>query len=251
MSDQRDIATAPGDLPTDEIVRRHQMVRHQFRHENTTRPLAPRPGDEVAVDAYAGVGAAIDRAEIRYTTDGTLPGDESRLAAMRYEGAEWSPFAGGVGRWVGLIPAQREGTVVRYRIDGFTPDGRRLPAQDGQGFWYRYPPETGVTVFAYRVRSGPVSPPWLAEAVIYQIFVDRFRRGSGRFRNSADLQAKHGGELSGIIDALPYLEELGVNCVWLSPVGPAPSYHRYDTTDYFDVDPILGDLETFRALTAA
>ncbi len=251
MSDHREIATAPGDLPADEIMRRHQTVHRQFRHENTTSPLAPRPGDEVSVEARAGVAAAIDRAEIRYTTDGSLPGDESDSVAMHFDGADWCPFAGGVGRWVGHIPAQREGTVVRYRIDGFTVAGRRLPAQDGQGFWYRYPPETGVTVFAYRVRGGPVSPPWLAEAVIYQIFVDRFRRRSGAFRNPSDMQAKHGGDLAGIIDALPYLEELGVNCIWLSPVGPAPSYHRYDSTDHFAVDPILGDLDTFRALTAA
>ncbi|HKJ86086.1 MAG TPA: alpha-amylase family glycosyl hydrolase, partial [Spirochaetia bacterium] len=251
MSDHREIATAPGDLPASEIVRRHQSVHRQFRHENTTTPLAPRPGDEVVVMAYAGVGAAIDRAVLRYTTDGSLPGQDSAVVAMRYDGAEWSPFAGGVGRWVGRIPAQSEATVVRYRIDGFTADERLIPAQDGQGFWYRYPPETGVTVFAYQVRGGPASPPWLAEAVVYQIFVDRFRRSSGAFLHPSDLQAKHGGELSGVIDALPYLEELGVNCIWLSPVGPAPSYHRYDTTDYFAVDPILGDLGSFRRLTTA
>jgi glycosidase len=51
-------------------------------------------------------------------------------------------------------------------------------------------------------------------------------------------------------EALPYLEELGVDCLWLSPLGPSPSYHRYDQTDYFDVDADLGGIAAARRLVA-
>ena len=251
MADHREIATAPGDLPASEIVRRHETVHDQFRHENTTTPLAPAPGDEVLVEAESGTGAAVERAEIRYTTDGSLPGETARRVVMERDGTDWRPFGGYVVRWLGTIPAHGDGTVVRYEIVGYTRDGAEVRAQDGQGFWYRYPAAQSVTVFAYRVRSGPIAPPWMDDAVIYQIFVDRFRRGDGPFDEDADLQAKHGGDFAGIVEALPYLGELGVTCLWLSPIGPAPTYHRYDATDYFSVDPVLGNVDDLRALTAA
>lgn len=251
MADHQEIATAPGDLPASEIVRRHQTVGDQFRHENTTTPLAPAPGEEVLVEAESGTGAAVERAEIRYTTDGALPGESAVRVAMDRAGTDWRPFGGYVVRWRGTIPAQPEGTVVRYEIVGFTWGGEEVRAQDGQGFWYRYPAAQSVTVFAYRVRSGPVAPRWLGDAVIYQIFVDRFRRGGRPFDEGEDLQVKHGGDFAGILEALPYLDELGVTCLWLSPIGPAPTYHRYDATDYFTVDPVLGDVDDLRALTAA
>lgn len=250
MGDHQEIATAPGDLPASEIVRRHETVHDQFRHENTIAPLAPEPGDEVVVEAESGTGAAVERAEIRYTTDGSLPAEGGSLVRMERVGVDWRPFGGYVVRWRGVIPAQAEGTVVRYAIVGHTRDGAEVRAQDGQGFWYRYPASQSVTVFAYRVRSGPVAPRWLDDAVIYQIFVDRFRRRSRPLDDKADLQAKHGGDLAGIAEALPYLDQLGVTCLWLSPIGPAPTYHRYDATDYFTVDPVLGDVDDLRALTA-
>lgn len=251
MADHQEIATAPGDLPASEIVRRHETVHDQFRHENTTTPLAPAPGEEVCVEAESGTGAAVERAEIRYTTDRSLPGIDASRVPMEREGEDWRPFGGYVARWRGTIPPQVEGTVVRYEIVGYTRDGEEVRAQDGQGFWYRYPAAQSVTVFAYRVRSGPVAPRWLEDAVIYQIFVDRFRRGGRPFDEGADLRVKHGGNFAGILEALPYLDELGVTCVWLSPIGPAPTYHRYDATDYFAVDSALGDVDDLRALTAA
>src|SRR5207248_8175253 len=44
-------------------------------------------------------------------------------------------------------------------------------------------------------------------------------------------------------------EDLGITCLWLSPLNPAPSYHRYDATDYYSVDPVLGTNEDLRVLT--
>lgn len=64
------------------------------------------------------------------------------------------------------------------------------------------------------------------------------------------------GDLQGIIDKLDYLNDgnpetdtdLGVNGIWLSPMMPSDSYHKYDVDDYMDVDPEFGDLETFDKL---
>ncbi len=59
------------------------------------------------------------------------------------------------------------------------------------------------------------------------------------------------GDLNGIINRLDYIEDMGYTGLWLMPVMPSPSYHKYDVTDYYDVDPQYGTLEDFRALVEA
>lgn len=58
------------------------------------------------------------------------------------------------------------------------------------------------------------------------------------------------GDLAGIEAKLDYLVNLGVGGVWLMPVHPSPSYHKYDATDYYAVDPAYGTLEDFASLAA-
>ena len=95
-------------------------------------------------------------------------------------------------------------------------------------------------------------PAWLREAVIYQIFVDRFAPIPGQpFADTQDLGAFFGGALRGITARLDYLSELGVNCLWLTPIFPAPSHHGYDPMDYFAIEPRLGDMADFQELVAA
>ena len=89
-----------------------------------------------------------------------------------------------------------------------------------------------------------VPPAWWRDAVFYEVFV----------RSFAD--AAHGplagdgiGDLQGLIDHLDYLNDgdphsrtdLGVTALWLMPINPSPSYHGYDVTDYFGVNPQYGD----------
>ena len=45
------------------------------------------------------------------------------------------------------------------------------------------------------------------------------------------------GDLRGVISKLDYLQELGVNGIWLMPIHPSPTYHKYDVTDYYAIDP--------------
>ena len=59
------------------------------------------------------------------------------------------------------------------------------------------------------------------------------------------------GDLNGLIEALDYIEDMGWRGLWLMPVMPSPSYHKYDVTDYMDVDPEYGTLADMRALVSA
>jgi alpha-amylase len=96
----------------------------------------------------------------------------------------------------------------------------------------------------------PVSDlPWWQDAVCYEIFV----------RSFADSDGDGIGDLRGIIDRLDYLndgepgshDDLGVNCIWLTPVTESPSYHGYDTVDYDSIEQDYGTNADFQALIAA
>ena len=74
----------------------------------------------------------------------------------------------------------------------------------------------------------------------------------------ADSNGDETGDLQGIIDNLDYINDgnpetdtdLGMTGIWLSPIMPSDSYHKYDVDDYKDIDPEFGDLETFDKLIA-
>ena len=86
----------------------------------------------------------------------------------------------------------------------------------------------------------------MPDAVFYHIFVDRFRRSGGSsatLHGNISPRTPHGGNLTGIIEAIPYLRDLGVNTLYLTPIFRAASYHKYDTIDYFTMDPAFGTNE--------
>ncbi len=108
--------------------------------------------------------------------------------------------------------------------------------------------------------NGGTQPPrWVKDAVFYQVFPDRFRRGSpasGRpalrpWGEPPDRDSLYGGDLAGIPEKLDYLDDLGVTALYLTPIFTSPSNHRYDTVDYFHVDPALGGNGALRELVAA
>ena len=63
----------------------------------------------------------------------------------------------------------------------------------------------------------------------YEIFTGSF----------ADANGDGIGDLNGILSRLDYIGSLGVDGIWLTPVSPSPSYHKYDVTDYMDIDPAV------------
>jgi neopullulanase len=103
------------------------------------------------------------------------------------------------------------------------------------------------------------TPDWVRDAVFYQIFPDRFA-WSDRVPKPGPLEpwdtppttyGFKGGDLLGIVDRLPYLADLGVNALYLTPVFASASNHRYHTFDYFQVDPLLGGNDALRELLDA
>ena len=84
----------------------------------------------------------------------------------------------------------------------------------------------------------PVAEGWDENSVGYQIFIASF----------ADSDGDGMGDLRGVINKLDYLEELGVDTLWLTPFQHSNSYHGYDIVDYFSVDPRFGTLEDYREL---
>ena len=101
--------------------------------------------------------------------------------------------------------------------------------------------------YIYECRQA-LRPAWVKNAVWYQIFPDRFSREDDRRaeRFVPDRNNFYGGTLEGIRKKLPYLQELGINAVYLNPVFSSNSNHRYDTTDYLRVDTRLGDEEALK-----
>ncbi|MBW3544914.1 MAG: DUF3459 domain-containing protein, partial [Bacteroidetes bacterium] len=75
-------------------------------------------------------------------------------------------------------------------------------------------------------------------AVNYEIFVQSF----------ADSDGDGIGDLNGVTQKLDYLHDLGVRGLWLMPINPSPSYHKYDVTDYYGIHPDYGSMEDFKHL---
>ena len=92
----------------------------------------------------------------------------------------------------------------------------------------------------------PSSKKWVKTAVIYQILLDRFAGFTDT--NGWDSPIFLGGTFQGVKDNLPYLKELGVDAVWLSPHYQCSAYHGYHVTNYFQTDPHFGSVDAFQDL---
>jgi glycosidase len=82
--------------------------------------------------------------------------------------------------------------------------------------------------------------PWWKTAVFYEIFVRSFYDSNGDGI----------GDFNGLTAKLDYLQNLGVNALWLMPIQPSPTYHGYDVINYFNVNPQYGSLDDFKRLLA-
>ncbi|SHI13474.1 4-alpha-glucanotransferase [Sporobacter termitidis DSM 10068] len=144
--------------------------------------------------------------------------------------------------------------------------------------------ETAPAPYQITVYEESGAPAWFEDAVVYQLFPDRFRRGGDweeRRKNARRPEGWRGparvfqedwhdtpfytknaggavtrwpffgGTLTGIREKLLYLKSLGVGAIYLNPIFEAASNHRYDTADYMKLDPALGDGESFKSLAKA
>jgi glycosidase len=99
-------------------------------------------------------------------------------------------------------------------------------------------------------------PNWIKNAIFYEIFPERFFNGDpNNDPNNVEPWGSiptrdnfFGGDLQGIINKLDYLETLGINAIYLTPIFAANTNHKYDVIDYYKIDPHFGDINTFRLL---
>ncbi|WP_421734175.1 glycoside hydrolase family 13 protein [Cellulomonas sp.] len=156
-------------------------------------------------------------------------------------------------------------TSYRFLLD--EPGGYRW--LNGRGVHERDVPDAAD----FRLTVHDPAPAWLDSAFVYQVFPDRFARSSGHdgppvgplpdwaqpvawgtepAALGRDTSSQlFGGDLSGIESRLDHLQRLGVDTLYLTPVFPARSNHRYDASTFDHVDPLLGGDSALASLSAA
>lgn len=238
-----------------------------LRHHYAIDPLDPLPGQPVTLTVTVGRDVFVERVTAYVTTDGSQPAGAHGVASngfvvelqrieTRFQPIYWDYAE----VWQGQIPGQREGTHVRYVIEGTyphpqplsqgergvwppSPPGGRGDGGEGENLWSNEPRIDGTiearTTYGYTVdRFQP--PAWAHEAIVYQILVDRFAPVPDRWLEPAEMETFVGGNLRGVIDNLDYIAGLGVNAIWLTPIFKVGSYHGYDTVDYLEIEPRFG-----------
>lgn len=215
--------------------------RSGVTHAQQRAPRDPLPGQAVQIHLTLGPTYPYHHAWVYWTNDGSDPQGANGMASNGFVtplepiDSEWDMLMWGyVRRFRGEIPGQAAGTVVRYR----------LSAGDEQEETFA---DNG-TYYAFYVDDDP-PPAWAQDAILYQIFADRFFSPAPDFPKVEDKPSLKGdGTLRGIIEKLDYIVELGTNCLWLTPIFPSPSYHGYDATSFFEINPRLGTKEDFKEL---
>lgn len=109
--------------------------------------------------------------------------------------------------------------------------------------------------FGQQIRKVNV-PTWAKDAVWYQIFPERFANGDPTndppgtepWGGVPKRDNYFGGDLQGIINRLDYLQDLGINAIYLNPIFESQTNHKYHPTDYYTIDDNFGTNKTFKTL---
>lgn len=168
---------------------------------------------------------------------------------------------GGETWWRADIEVHNPVTRYRFLLDAGTPRHRWLT---GEGVVDHDPTDWGD----FRLSAHDPPPAWAADAVVYQVFPDRFASSERNVAlpdwalpaawddpvigDGADaMHQVYGGDLIGLRERLDHLEHLGVTAIYLTPFFPAESNHRYNASTFAHVDPVLGGDDALADLTAA
>ena len=204
-------------------------VSHQYdRSTGVVRPGQPVTLRATTVPEYGELNA--------YVLEGLGPYSPHEI---RERGTSVPFYRSGQG-WLATLPGRTDGTIVNYIVEAVHRSGH-LHYADG-----RLPHEL-ARVFTHRVTSRR-PPAWTNDAVVYQIFVDRFANADGPVSAPENDLEFAGGDLHGITRQLGWLEQLGVNCIWLTPVFTCHSYHGYDAIDLMSIDERFGGDDALREL---
>ncbi|MFO7171418.1 MAG: glycoside hydrolase family 13 protein [Bacillota bacterium] len=179
------------------------------------------------------------------------PPDADAVQPLQYLGSD-----GLHDYWGATLPAPRRRVRYLFYLEG--ADGSRIWLTERGPCPRR--PRLGHFQYPYIHRADTFrQPEWIRGAVFYEIFPDRFDNGDPGNDPPGCLpwgapptrEGMAGGDLAGIRRRLDYLRDLGVTCLYLTPIFKAPSNHKYDTADYYHVDPAFGTEAELRELVAA
>ena len=263
-----------GTLSTDALkVIYHRATHSGLRHAFQTIPRDPKPGQPVKIVVETGPDVFIDEIACYFSTNGEDPAgsrgksETSEVIFLKKVQVKWDSLKWGYcQRWEGIIPGLPLGTQVRYKISGWRGNSEEILAdwpnaketvEEAAKYYFKHKAVPKIkfegdpgkgNIFSYYVDN--LKPPnWAKEAVFYHIFVDRFFPGNEQdWIQVKDLKKQFGGTLWGVRDKLEYIKNLGANAIWLSPIFPSPSIHRYDATDYKHVADELGGDEALTVL---
>ncbi len=270
-----------GDMNTDALL-------HDSRSDLYRTPGGAAPFSTVVTLRLRAAAGDLDSASVRVWN---TRNQEQTLLPMQAV----ATTADGYDFWEATLDTGRKTTVLWYRFivtkgartvyyedDTRENNGSFIAAKEGGiGAAYGESPDLSFQITVYDPAF--VTPEWMQNAILYQIFPDRFRDGdtsnnpadgSETFYNELPLYFHetwnepmldgrvdrlpngngywnsdfYGGDLAGITEKLDYLQELGVTGIYLNPIFLARSNHRYDTADFLQIDPMLGTLADFQTL---
>ncbi len=223
-------------------------------HDGSELYVLERPdelGGEAVVRLRVPRGVRLDAVVLRSVVDGEIRVVEGELDEER-DGERWYRATFTVANPVTPYRWLLSGPSVPYAwVNGFGLVDRDVADADD-----------------FLMTPAADGPDWHLRSVVYEVFPDRFastgaapaapewatpkawgERPTGRgHANQFDF---YGGDLPGIEERLPYLAELGVGALYLTPFFPAGTSHRYDASSFEHVDPLLGGDEALRSLAAA
>lgn len=157
-----------------------------------------------------------------------------------------------------VVPPNRR---LRYGFEMMDGEGKLVYTE--KGFYDEAPSDDVAYYFCFPfLNPADVfrAPEWVKDTVWYQIFPERFANGNLDNDPEGALEWESedptptnffGGDFQGVIDNLDYLNDLGINGIYFTPIFKAKSNHKYDTIDYMEIDPQFGDKETFKRLVEA
>ncbi len=217
----------------------------QPHHDGSLRYVStqsPALGDTVRVRLRVPAGLGIGHAHVRVIKDAE-PAFTTMVREAEDAHETW---------WAADVECHNPITSYRFYVDGEAGYGW----VNGTG-WHRGRDVRDDADFL--LSAHPAPPGWTLGANVYQVFPDRFARSAaaqgretpgwavrsawvepvGRPRGDYSFQL-YGGDLDGVIEHLDHLAELSVDVLYLTPVFPAGSAHRYDASSFAEVDPLLG-----------
>ncbi len=207
---------------------------------------------KVRVRIHSALGS-VKEVRVRYSESGeAFPSPPAKL--IRREG-EWSWFEAAF---------VMHNPKMHYRFM-ITLETGEILWLNGLGLWHLNPAD----INDFRINTFSSAPSWGAGTVMYQIFPDRFARSAQADKHNAPEWAQpaewgdavigsgpgtgeqfFGGDLWGVIEHLDHLKKLGVTMLYLTPIFPGRSNHRYDASSFNQVDPVLGGNRALQALIA-